>query len=233
MIWTVSYSILSFGPASITNGWYWKFLRSARSNSFKFTKVESITRKLKLQQECHFLASPMGFARNLRLTITQALLIMIPLVALAEAKEFNRSCNSREIAAAEVNMKPIMPVTFQTVGKGFRSGIQAPLQIAARSQSEWTALWRQHASLDSSSQQPPAIDFEKEIVIGLFLGDKPTGGYDVQISRVERNNDALTIYYQEKSPLPGAMVTQALTQPFHIVRIIGEVNSDVIFRRVS
>jgi hypothetical protein len=175
----------------------------------------------------------MGVARNLRLTITQALLIMIPLVTLADATGFNRSCNPREIAAAEINIKPIMPVTFQNVGKGYRSGVHAPLQIAARSQSEWTALWRQHAWVDSSSQQPPVIDFEKEIVVGLFLGDKPTGGYDVQISRVERNNDALTIYYQEKSPLPGAMVTQTLTQPFHIVRIIGEVNSEVIFRRVS
>jgi hypothetical protein len=158
---------------------------------------------------------------------------MIPLVTLADATEFNRSYAPPAIVVSEINMKPIMPVTFRTVGKGFRSGVHTPLQIAARSQSEWTALWRQHASVDSSSQQPPAIDFEREIVIGLFLGDKPTGGYDVQISRVERNNDALTIYYQEKSPLPGAMVTQAVTQPFHIVRIIGEVESDVIFRRVS
>jgi hypothetical protein len=209
-------------------------LRSAGSlEQLRFTKVESITRTLKLQQECPFLARPMGFARNLRQTMTQALLIIIPLVTLADATEFNRSCNPRAIATAEINIKPIMPVTFQNVGKGYRSGVHAPLQIAARSQSEWTALWSQHAWVDSSSQQPPVIDFEKEIVIGLFLGDKPTGGYDVQISRVERRNDALTIYYQEKSPLPGAMVTQALTQPFHIVRIIGEVESVVIFRRAS
>ena len=175
----------------------------------------------------------MGFAWNLRLTVTQAVLIMIPLVTLADATEFNRSYNPRAIVASEINMKPIMPVTFQTVGKGYRSGVHAPLQIAARSQSEWTALWRQHTSVDASSQQPSTIDFEKEIVIGLFLGDKPTGGYDVQISRVERNNNALTIYYQEKSPPLGAVVTQALTQPFHIVRIIGDVESVVIFRRVS
>jgi hypothetical protein len=130
-------------------------------------------------------------------------------------------------------MKPTIPVTFRTVGKGYRSGVHAPLQISARSPSEWTALWRQHTSMDSSSPPLPAIDFDKEIVVGLFLGDKPTGGYDMQISRVEHSNDGLTIYYREKTPPPGGMVTQALTQPFHIVRIIREVESEVIFRRVS
>jgi len=165
--------------------------------------------------------------------MTQALLIMMPLVTLADATEFNRSCNPGAIVASEINMKPIVPVTFQTVAKGYRSGVNALSQIAVRGHGEWTALWRKHASVESGSPPLPVIDFDKEIVVGLFLGYKPTGGYDVQISRVERRNDALTIYYQEKSPPPGAMVTQALTQPFHIVRIIGEVGSEVIFRRVS
>jgi len=165
--------------------------------------------------------------------MTQALLISIPLVAFTDAKEWTRGVNPQEITAMEVNMKPTVAVTYRSVGKGYRSGVRAPLQIVARNQGEWSALWRQHASGDSSSRPPPTIDFGKEIVVGLFLGEKPTGGYDVQISRAEQTNDGLTIYYREKSPPPGGMVTQALTQPFHIVRIIGEVHSEVIFRRVS
>jgi len=195
--------------------------------------VNSIAKTLELQQQGHFLETPTAFARKPRAIMALALPILISLVAFTDAKEFTGSFNPRGIVATQIAMKPTVPVTFRSVGKGYRSGVRAPLQIVARSQNEWTALWRQHASVDSSSRPPPAIDFEKEVVVALFLGEKPTGGYDVQISRAEQTNDGLIIYYREKDPSPGGMVIQALTQPFHIVRIIGEVNSEVIFRRES
>jgi len=195
--------------------------------------VNSIAKTLELQQQGHFLEKPTGFARKPQTILAEALFISMFLVAFTDAKEFKSGFNTREIVATEIAMKPTIPVTFRSVGKGYRSGVRAPLQVVARSQNEWTALWREHASGDSSSRPPPAIDFEKEVVVALFLGERPTGGYDVQISRAEQTNDGLIIYYREKDPPPGGMVIQALTQPFHIVRIIGEVNSVVIFRRES
>ena len=175
----------------------------------------------------------MRFARKPQTIIAEALLISVFLVAITDAKEFRSRFNTQEIVATEIAMKPTIPVSFRSVGKGYRSGVRAPLQVVARSHGEWTALWRQHTSGDSSSRPPPAIDFDKEVVVALFLGERPTGGYDVQISRAEQTNDGLIIYYREKDPPPGGMVIQALTQPFHIVRIIGEINSEVIFRRES
>jgi hypothetical protein len=173
-----------------------------------------------------------------RVGLRQSVVVCFCFILLACASQMDATVagsqqRAEEIATTEIAMKPTIPVTFRSVGKGYRSGVRAPLQIVARSQNEWTALWRQHASGDSSSRPPPAIDFEKEVVVALFLGERPTGGYDVQISRAEQTNDGLTIYYREKDPPLGGMVIQALTQPFHIVRIIGEVNSVVIFRRES
>ena len=193
--------------------------------------LESFTAKLRLQREGHSLVRPLGLALKPEFIIIQALFILISISTFTDAKAFKNVINSRKFVTTQINLKPAAPVTFRSVGKGYRSGIRAPLQIVARNQSEWNALWRQHVSSDPSSRPPPVVDFDKEVVVALFLGDKPTGGYDVQISRAEQSSDALTIYYREKTPPPGGMVTQALTQPFHIVRIIGEVNSEVIFRR--
>ena len=195
--------------------------------------MQSITKKQKLPRKHYSLVRPIGWARNLQLAITQALFILMFVVALTEAKESNSVVNSEQITVMQISMKPTLPVTYRSVGKGYRSGVRAPMQIVARSQDEWTALWRRHAVSNPSSRPPPTIDFGKEIVVGLFLGEKPSGGYDVQISRAELTHDGLTIYYREKSPPPGGMLIQALTQPFHIVRIIGEVHSEVIFRRES
>lgn len=193
--------------------------------------MQSITNKRKLPREYYSRVGPMRWARNLQLTITQALFILIFVVVFSEAKESNGVVISQQFTVMQINMKPTVPVTYRSVGKGYRSGVRAPMQIVVRSQNEWSALWRQHAVSDPSSRPAPAVDFDKEVIVALFLGEKPTGGYDVQISRAEQTQDGLTIYYREKTPPPGGMVTQALTQPFHIVRIIGEVNSEVIFRR--
>jgi len=67
----------------------------------------------------------------------------------------------------------------------------------------------------------------------VFLGEKPTGGYDLAISRVLRSDDSVVIYFREISPVPGAIVTQSLTRPFHIVRINTDVHAVVTFRRES
>jgi hypothetical protein len=125
------------------------------------------------------------------------------------------------------------PLSIVTVEKGDRSGIRGPLQTVIHNQDEWNAFWKRHSSIDTNPPPAPIIDFDREMVVGIFLGEKRTGGYEVEIVRVERRDSSLYFYYREESPPPGAMVTQALTQPFHLVKIAKYENLQVIFRRDS
>jgi protease stability complex PrcB-like protein len=120
-----------------------------------------------------------------------------------------------------------------TVEKGYRSGVREPLQVVIRNQDEWNAFWKRHFFTSTNPPPAPIIDFNREMVVGIFLGEKRTGGYEVEIVRAERSDSALYFYYREKSPPPGAMVTQALTQPFHLVKLAKYENLQVIFRRDS
>lgn len=124
------------------------------------------------------------------------------------------------------------PVSFHTVLKGHRSGVPEPLQMVVRNQSEWSTLWQRHVSIEPSPPPLPAIDFSKEIVVAVFLGEKSTGGHDVEIVRIDQNNDVLLVAFVEKSPQPGGVVTQAFTQPFHIVRVAAQRAARVNFRRL-
>jgi PrcB C-terminal len=136
-----------------------------------------------------------------------------------------------QVAALEPFNKFTKLVPLKTIAKGFRSGIREPSQIAVRSQSEWQKLWRQHTSTSTVPAPLPVVDFDKEIVVAVFLGEKPTGGYGVEISSAEVADRALTVFVRETSPKPGAMVTQAINQPFHIVRIETAGVETVSFRR--
>ena len=136
-----------------------------------------------------------------------------------------------QVAAVEPFNKSTSRVPFITIAKGARSGVRQPSQIVIRSQSEWQKLWRQHTSTSTVPAPLPVVDFDKEIVAAVFLGEKPTGGYGVEISSAEVADRALTVFVRETSPKPGAMVTQAINQPFHIVRIETAGVETVSFRR--
>ena len=189
----------------------------------------SMAKTFEIERRRNLLASLKGFVRRLQPT----LLILMSPVAVSAAIEIDGKIGLREIAAAEITMKPATRVTFQTVSKGYRSGVREPQQIVVRSQAEWNALWGKHVSSETKPAPPPVIDFAKELVVGIFLGEKPTGGYDTTIVRAEQSDDTLVIYYQEKTPASGSMVIQVFMQPFHIVRMNREVGSKVTFRRES
>jgi hypothetical protein len=124
-------------------------------------------------------------------------------------------------------------LSIDTVEKGYRSGVREPLQVVIRNQDEWNTFWKRHSATDTNPPPAPIIDFDREMVVGIFLGEKSTGGYEVEIVRAERRNSSLYFYYWGKSPPPGVMVTQALTQPFHLVRVAKYDNARIIFRRDS
>jgi protease stability complex PrcB-like protein len=134
------------------------------------------------------------------------------------------------IATAEA---PTTRLSFLTIDKGSQSGVREPLQTVVRGPAEWKTLWQKHASIKPNPLPAPAVDFSKEIVVGVFLGEKPTGGNDIDIIRIEQSGAALVIEYREKNPLPGSIVTQALTQPFHIVKVFGASSLRASFRRAS
>jgi hypothetical protein len=167
---------------------------------------------------------------------TCAVAIVLSLVITCFASKSNAQIVSPSLprlrfAAAERDKKSTNQVAVQTIAKGSRSGVREPSQIAIRSQGEWQKLWRQHTSTSTASGPLPTVDFDKEIVAAVFLGEKPTGGYNVEISSAELTDSLLTIFVKETSPNPGAIVTQGFTQPFHIVRIEAATAETISFRR--
>jgi PrcB C-terminal len=122
---------------------------------------------------------------------------------------------------------------IDTVEKGHRSGVRESLQVVIRSQDEWNAFWKRPSAIETNPSPASSIDFNREMVVGIFLDEKSTGGYEVEIVRAERSDSLLYFSYREEGPPPGAMLTQALTQPFHLIRVAKHDNVQVIFRRDS
>ena len=105
--------------------------------------------------------------------------------------------------------------TFTNVAKGDGSGQQLAKQVTVRTPSEWKALWKDHAPTEAM----PAIDFVKSMVVGVFLGTKPSAGHEVEIVAVRHEGKDLVVEYAQKQPPPGTMTAQILTEPYHLVSV--------------
>ena len=108
---------------------------------------------------------------------------------------------------------------IRSLAKGGFSGIKEARQEVIRDPVAWEKLWKQHSASASSAEKIPAVDFASEIVIAATMGTKRTGGYTIEIIRVEPAEKSLKIFVKQTSPPPGALTIQALTAPFHFVAV--------------
>ena len=105
--------------------------------------------------------------------------------------------------------------SFTNVAKGDASGQQLAKQVSVRTPAEWKALWTDHAP----TEKMPTVDFAKDMVVGIFLGTKPSAGHEVEIVAVRPEGKDLVVEYVQKQPAPGTMAAQILTEPFHLVAV--------------
>jgi hypothetical protein len=112
-------------------------------------------------------------------------------------------------------------LSFTDIDKGFTSGLRGRNFLLIRSPKEWKELWARHASGFIPPPPLPPVDFDKEMVLAVSSGEKATGGYGIEIAKIEalQPKRVLLITLVDSKPPADAITTQALTQPYHIVKL--------------
>jgi hypothetical protein len=150
---------------------------------------------------------------------------MIALV-LTFAAMFSQSPAERQMSR---NAMILEAPSTRTIEKGDQSNIDDARRVLVRTDAEWTTLWRQH----HPDKPRPAVDFSKEMVVGVFMGSRPNAGFSTAIVSATAANGALIVRYSEKVPAPGGISAQVLTFPFHLVAIPKADVKDVKFEKAD
>lgn len=96
----------------------------------------------------------------------------------------------------------------------------------------WKTFWREHTEGQFPSPVPLVIDFDKEIAVAVFTGQKPAEDHWVQIMNIDKLKDKIVVSYKEIVLTEADISSQVRTPKYHI-KIIEKTNLPVIFKKTD
>jgi len=124
-------------------------------------------------------------------------------------------------ACAPIGGEEALP--FSTLSKGYNApGITGRVEMIFYDENSFSDAWKKLAPSDASAYASPIaadVDFSREMLILVSPGTCPTGGYDVVIEKVVDRKSEIEVIVLYKEPRPDEFVTEALTQPYHLITL--------------
>jgi hypothetical protein len=125
-------------------------------------------------------------------------------------------------ADAETALEPTTLVTVTY------SGIVDHLALVIRDATGWHNRWAEIVSDQEPKPDPPAVDFDRQMVLLVGLGERPSGGYSVEIVEVILRDGELLVLSMEQIPEPRCAVTRAITSPV-VAATVPRTDAPVVF----
>jgi hypothetical protein len=110
------------------------------------------------------------------------------------------------------------PIAFEAEWSGASSQSTDPAEWIITEPDRWTEIW-QETHPEMPPPPAPSIDFSRSMVVGIALGERRTGGFEVRIIEIMETDTELVAQVEAMSPPPDAITIMILTQPFHLVQI--------------
>jgi hypothetical protein len=106
-------------------------------------------------------------------------------------------------------------IPFERVTTGQVSAVLEPKNVVARSPEEWRAFFR--PTVIGASAEPQGIAWDRQMLVAVALGSRPSGGYSVEIERIHRKGSHWIVHARETRPAPGSIQTTMITSPIDCV----------------
>ena len=131
-----------------------------------------------------------------------------------------------------------MNIDFTTVAQGTDSGYQSASQTVIDNSEQWSNVWQLHTYNAEPPPPIPQVDFSRYSIVAVFAGEKSTSGYSVEIVKAKnsgsqtKEQQAIAVTIGHRQPKAGDFVTEALTYPYHIIRMPKVNGNKVVFKHI-
>lgn len=144
--------------------------------------------------------------------------------------------NVQTVAAPAENttggtMTPSTPVTpalagglnFTPLARGTNANASAPSVRTATTAAQLQTLYAVAYGRQTTVPTPPTLN--NETVVAVFMGQRNTGGYSVNVEEVSTSGSTLNVRVRFTAPGPDVLTTQALTSPWVMIKVPGVFTS--------
>ena len=116
------------------------------------------------------------------------------------------------------------PIAEKDQWRGVQCAVTRPRQAVFRHADKWDAFWKKGmAPFSRKFRDVPPVDFSKDMVVGVFMGEKPDPHYEIQIRsvKIEQRDDTptLVVRYRNIAKMSGVWNPPFPIQPFHLKRV--------------
>lgn len=118
------------------------------------------------------------------------------------------------------------PVAFSEFVRFSNSGIRQPVQQLIQTQADFEAFWNQHAG---SMQSVPQVDFSREWLIAVVLGEQPSVGYSACVDSIQRDQALLDVKLQVTAPPQDTFMARVNSSPGCLVRLAPQATTQIRF----
>lgn len=108
------------------------------------------------------------------------------------------------------------PVEFQVILAGPYSQAESYSVDLITSDQEWQDTWVKARGNEDPLPPRPTVDFGKEYVIAVFMGTRPSSGFKIEVTSLEKKGDTLKVNVK-KYETPGML--PVVTHPFSLIRV--------------
>ena len=114
------------------------------------------------------------------------------------------------VAEAQPITGPVPRINNRINWSGQQSAAFNDMFVTAREERGWRLMWQ------LIGDEPPGPLPEDAMAVAVFLGARPSAGYQVAITDVLDDGDEVLVQYLETPPAPGATTAQILTAPYAV-----------------
>lgn len=122
----------------------------------------------------------------------------------------------RNDAKAEFVPHKVDLLAVATLDATKNSGVRDPRDVVIKDREAWATLWAEHAG---KSSPLPEVDFGKQMVIGVFLGNRPNGCYGTRIDTISSDGKKITVRHTDSVPGPAVLCTLNIPSPAVLVAV--------------
>ena len=120
-----------------------------------------------------------------------------------------------DVAVEFVNISTAA-LRFDSIDQTARSNVRDAQNLVIRDAAAWAELWSAH---DGGAKPLPAVNFDKYMVLAVFLGNRPGGCYATNVQRVYRNGKKIVAVHIDSKPGMATLCTMNITTPAHLVMV--------------